>query len=129
MNVLLDTHVAIWALNEPRRLPGRIRDLLETQADLVAVSHISLWEIGIKYPLSRRDAPPRSTRETLEDVVAAGFELLPLGLEHVLAFERLPRLHGDPMDRLLIAQALVEGLSFVTHDGEFAAYGETIISW
>lgn len=129
MNVLVDTHVVVWAFSEPGRLPERIRRLLETGARSVFVSHVSLWEIAMKYPLARRDAPPRSAPETLQDVVEAGFDLLPLDLAHILAFARLPGLQGDPFHRMLVAQALTEGLHFVTHDRRLAAYSDTIIGW
>lgn len=129
MNLLLDTHVVVWALSQPTRIPPRVRKLLEAEADAVFVSHISLWEIGMKYPLRRRDTPPRSAAETLEDVVAAGFQLIPLDLGHILAFERLPLLHGDPFDRLLVAQAMAEGLSLVTHDRQLGVYGDMILAW
>lgn len=129
MNILLDTHVVVWAMSQPSRIPPGIRRLLETQAELIFVSHLSLWEIGMKYPLGRPDAPPRSAAETLADVTEAGFQLLPLDLGHILAFERVPLIHSDPFDRLLIAQALAEQLRFVTHDRSLAAYSDMIITW
>lgn len=129
MNILLDTHVVVWAFSEPARIPQRIRRLIETDAESISVSHVTLWEIAMKYPLARRDAPPRSAPETLQDVAESGFSLLPLDLGHILAFERLPRLSGDPFDRILVAQALSEGLRFVTHDSELDAYGDAVISW
>lgn len=129
MSLLLDTHVAIWAVSDPARIPRQIQSLIETEADRVFVSHISLWEIAIKYQLGRHSAPPMSASATIADLLGAGFVLLPLGLEHVLAFERVPTLHSDPYDRLLVAQALLEGLSLVTHDSRLAAYSDTVIAW
>jgi PIN domain nuclease of toxin-antitoxin system len=129
MSLLLDTHVVIWAMNEPDRIPIRIRKIIEAAAGMVFVSHVSLWEIATKYPLGRRTAPPQSARQTAEDAVKAGFLLLPLQLDHILAFERIPLLDGDPADRLLVAQALTEGLSLVTHDDRLAAYVDTVIAW
>lgn len=129
MNVLLDTHVVVWAFSEPTRIPLRIRELLDTEVELAWVSHLSLWEIGMKYPLKRRDFPARSASQTLTDAVAAGFRLLPLDISHILAFEHLPRLHGDPIDRLLVAQALTENLRLLTHDSRLAAYSDTVIAW
>jgi PIN domain nuclease of toxin-antitoxin system len=129
MNVLLDTHVVVWAFSEPTRIPLRIRELLDTKVELAWVSHLSLWEIGMKYPLKRRDSPVRSASQTLADAVEAGFRLLPLDISHILAFEHLPRLHGDPIDRLLVAQALTENLRLLTHDSRLAAYSDTVIAW
>jgi len=129
MSLLLDTHVLIWAMNDPERIPARIRKIIEAAAGEAFVSHVSLWEIATKYPLGRKTTPPQSARETAEDAATAGFRFLPLQLDHILAFERIPLLHGDPTDRLLVAQALTESLSLVTHDERLVAYSDTVISW
>ena len=129
MNLLLDTHVAIWLLQEPDKVPARIRHLIETEAEITFVSHVSLWEIAMKFPLGRDDAPPLSASDTVPGILDAGFRLLPLDLGHILAFERLPRLQGDPFDRMLLAQALSEGLRLITHDGRLAGYSDIVISW
>jgi PIN domain nuclease of toxin-antitoxin system len=125
MSLLLDTHVAIWAINEPERIPLRIQALMENEPGHVYVSHISLWEIAIKHQLGR----PRSAGEMAKDFLESGFALLPLDLGHVLAFERIPLLHGDPYDRLLVAQAFSESLSLLTHDHRLRAYGDVVVAW
>ena len=127
MNLLLDTHIAIWLLHEPDKLPAGIASLLETGEAQAYVSHISLWEIAIKHPLRRNDAPPRSATDTAGDLLAAGVQFLPLDISHILAFERLPRLHADPFDRLLLAQALAEGMHLVTRDRNLAVYGDVVL--
>ena len=129
MSLLLDTHVAIWAINEPERIPLRIQALIENELEQVYVSHISLWEIAIKHLLGRPSAPPRSAREMTREFLESGLALLPLDLGHILVFERIPLLHGDPYDRLLIAQALTENLHLLTHDSRLAAYGDVVIAW
>lgn len=129
MNLLLDTHVAIWLLHEPGKVPARIRHLIEAEADITFVSQVSLWEIAMKFPLGRNDAPPESASDSVPGILEAGFQLLPLDLGHILVFERLPRLQGDPFDRMLVAQALSEGLRLITHDGRLAGYSNTVISW
>jgi PIN domain nuclease of toxin-antitoxin system len=129
MSLLLDTHVAVWAINEPERIPLRIQALMENELGHVYVSHISLWEIAIKYHLGRSSAPPRPAGEMTKEFLESGFVLLPLDLGHILAFERIPMLHGDPYDRLLVAQAFSESLTLLTHDRRLAAYGDAIVAW
>ena len=129
MSLLLDTHIAIWLLNEPRKLPPRIRGLFEAGDEQAFVSHVSLWEIAMKHPLRRNDAPPQSAQDTARDLLASGVGFLPLEISHIFAFEQLPRLQGDPFDRLLVAQALCEGMRLITRDKRLAAYSEFVISW
>jgi PIN domain nuclease of toxin-antitoxin system len=129
MSLLLDTHVAVWAVNEPERIPLPIQALMGSEPGHVYVSHISLWEIAIKYGFARLSAPPRPASEMAREFLEAGFALLPLDLDHILAFERIPLLHGDPYDRLLVAQAFSEGLRLLTHDSRVAAYGDFVVAW
>jgi PIN domain nuclease of toxin-antitoxin system len=129
MSLLLDTHVAIWAINEPERIPLRIQALIENEPGHVCVSHISLWEIAIKHHLGRPSAPPRPASEMTKEFLESGFTLLPLDLGHILAFERIPMLHGNPYDRLLVAQAFSESLTLLTHDRRLAAYGDAVVAW
>lgn len=127
MSLLLDTHTLIWAIHEPTRIPARVRNTIMAAAGRVFVSHVSLWEIGARYPLGRRTSPPRSASDTAKDALDAGFNFLAIELAHILAFEKLPLLHGDPTDRLLVAQALTENLGLVTHDERLAAYSDKVI--
>ena len=128
MKILLDTHVAIWALLSPERLPNAARHLIADPANMICVSAASIWEIGIKRALRRASAPPFSARTAIEGFRDAGYTLIDVTSEHAAAVEALPRLHGDPFDRLLIAQALVEPLRLVTGDAKVAAYSDTIIA-
>ncbi len=129
MRLLLDTHVAIWVLVSPHLLNDRIRGLIAAAEDGVHVSAVSVWEIAIKHALKKRDAPPFSGTEAVGYFRQGGFKLLGVTPEHAAAVETLPLLHGDPFDRLLIAQALTEPLRLVTHDTKLAAYSDTIITF
>ena len=129
MRLLLDTHVALWALISPEMLPGRVRELIAEPANAVHVSAASVWEIAIKFSLGRDSAPPFSGREAVGYFREAGYLLLDISAAHAAAVEDLPPLHADPFDRLLVAQARVEPLHLVTQDRRVAAYGGTVITW
>jgi PIN domain nuclease of toxin-antitoxin system len=124
MRLLLDTHVLLWALGLPEELRPDARRAIADPSNDVLVSTASAWEIAIKRALGRLDAPD-DLAEALEVV---GFDELPIRLEHALAVERLPPHHRDPFDRMLIAQALSEGLTIVTRDPRFAAYGVPLLA-
>lgn len=117
MNLLLDTHVFIW-WDEGARLSPRARGAIQ-EAGEVFVSAASAWEIAIKASLGR----VRTTRKVAAAVAESGFGELPVLFSHAERLTALPRHHGDPFDRLLIAQALEEDLVIVTRDGMFARYG------
>lgn len=118
MRLLLDTHVLLWALAEPRRLPPAFRrELDEAEA---FVSAASIWEIAIKNALGKIDADPRAILEAVEP---AGFLHLPISGAHAAAVLELPPLHRDPFDRLLVAQGRCEPMLLVTNDAAVAGYG------
>ena len=129
MRLLLDTHVALWAIAKRLRLPIAIRDLIEDPANDVAVSAVTVWEISIKHALARGrgDGIAVSGAQALTHFRDAGYGLIGVSAEHAAAVERLPPLHGDPFDRLLVAQALSEPLRLITHDATVAAYSDTVI--
>ena len=117
MRLLLDTQIAIWAVAGEPRLRADARALIETRANAVWVSTVSLWEIAIKYPLAKRfGAPPFSASEALAAFREAGFDLLDVAVPHAMTFETLQLKHGDPFDRMLLAQAVCEGMRFMTAD-------------
>lgn len=128
MRLLLDTHVAIWAVSAPGRLPSKIVEVLESSEE-VWVSHCSLWELAIKSAPGRKKLPPIPTARAADLFRSAGFSFLEIKEGHIFAVAELPLLHKDPFDRLLVAQALAEPLRLVTHDRKVAAYSDTIISW
>jgi PIN domain nuclease of toxin-antitoxin system len=121
MRVLLDTHLVLWALADPERLPGAARRLID-EAE-VYVSAASIWEISIKTSLGKLSADPR---EVLAALDPAGFLPLPISAEHAARVADLPPVHRDPFDRLLVAQARVEPMRLLTMDTVLAGYGELV---
>ena len=123
MKLLLDTHVLLWWLTDDARMSPAVDRLLRDPATDVFVSVASLWEIGIKYANGRL-ALPKPPGAFLPDVLAAlRFEVLPISARHVYAVADLPLHHKDPFDRLIVAQARVEGLPVVSEDPWFRVYG------
>ena len=121
MRFLLDTHVLLWALAAPSKLPVRFRR--ELDAAFVFVSAASIWEVAIKAALGKIEADPA---EVLDAVEPAGFELLAVSGAHAARVATLPLLHRDPFDRLLVAQALCEPLVLVTNDRAVLPYGDFV---
>ena len=126
MTLLLDTHVALWAITDDARLSDQARDLILAPRATVWISACSLWEITIKHGLGRGDMPV-SGQAAFGYFRQAGYRFLPIEPEHALAVETLPPHHQDPFDRLLVAQALVEPMRLVTHDATVARYGDSIL--
>jgi PIN domain nuclease of toxin-antitoxin system len=116
---LLDTHALIWALSDPDRLSDTARNAIEDPKNEIYVSAVSAWEIGIKAGLGKIEFPLDDLPSSMVD---AGFSELPVSVRHAIAVKELPQHHRDPFDRLLIAQALQEGLVVVTRDSQLAAY-------
>lgn len=126
MKLLLDTHVALWAIADDPRLDATARKLILDPANEVTVSAATLWEIAIKHSLNKGDMP-LSGADALGYFRDAGYRLLPITPQHAVAVEDLPPIHRDPFDRLIAAQALLEPLRLLTHDGTLARYSDTII--
>lgn len=118
MNILLDTHLLLWALLQPTKLKSRARALIEQNE--VFVSSASIWEISIKSSLGKLEADPRIVLEALEP---AGLRKLSISAEHAAKLFELPPHHRDPFDRLLLAQALCEPLTLLTDDDVLGQYG------
>ncbi|MCG5480949.1 type II toxin-antitoxin system VapC family toxin [Sinorhizobium alkalisoli] len=115
MNLLLDTHILLWAAGDPSRLPAEARHLIENRENLLYFSAASLWEIAIKRRLGRADleVEPRILRRSLLD---NGYEELAVNGAHAVAIDQLPPIHKDPFDRILVAQSMVDGLLLLTSD-------------
>jgi PIN domain nuclease of toxin-antitoxin system len=129
VRLLLDTHIALWAMADDHRLPAKAADLIADPANDVFVSVASLWEIAIKHALARGkpNDMPISAQEALDYLLGAGYALLDITHAHTVAIEGLPLLHGDPFDRMLVAQALTVPLRLLTHDVRVARYSDTVI--
>jgi PIN domain nuclease of toxin-antitoxin system len=118
LRLLLDTHALIWVLTGERALAENAQAAIEDPEGLVAVSTVSAWEIEAKRAIGKLDAP----RDLPERVAEARFVPLAITLEHAVAAGKLPLHHRDPFDRMLIAQAQLEGLTIVTRDPRFDPY-------
>lgn len=122
LKLLLDTHALLWWVADDRRLSHDARQAIAT-ADFVWVSAASGWEVAVKQAMGRL-----RMREPLRVTVASDeFTELPFSLKHAEDLQRLPRHHVDPIDRILVAQARVEGATIVTHDRQFEKYGVPVI--
>ena len=121
MKFLLDTHVLLWAAGQPERLSAATRRLLNSPSHELLFSAASLWEIAIKKTLGREDfrVEPRLLRRGLLD---NGYVELPVTSQHAVGIDSLPPLHKDPFDRLLLSQALSEGVTLLTADEQLARY-------
>jgi len=121
MKLLLDTHLLLWAAGFPEKLSISTRSLLEAQENSLFFSSASLWEIAIKRSLGRDDfqVDPRVFRRGLLD---NGYLELPISSEHAVSIDSLPDIHKDPFDRILVAQAMVEGIMLLTSDSLVAQY-------
>ncbi len=126
LRILLDTHVALWAITNDARLDENARNLLTSQATEVWVSVATIWEISIKHGLARGNMPI-SGAEALAYFQESGYRILPISPEHAVVVETLQPIHSDPFDRILVAQALSEPLRLVTHDEMVARYSDTIL--
>lgn len=122
MRLLLDTHAVVWALTEPERVAPEALGMIETSENEVFVSVVSPWELAIKLA-RRRIELPEIFHEALRD---DQFSLLPVTIRHAEAIASLPHHHRDPFDRMLVAQAQVEGLTLVTSDREIRRYAVSI---
>jgi len=121
MRILLDTHLLLWTLSAPLKLSKETRRLIDTSG--VYVSAASIWEIAIKVSLGKLKANPEQVLSAIEP---AGLMLLPVQGEHAARIARLPPLHKDPFDRMLVAQAYTEPMILLTNDRSLEGYGDLI---
>jgi PIN domain nuclease of toxin-antitoxin system len=127
VRLLVDTHVLIWGATDPGRLGAEARAALEDGANEVRMSVVSAWEIAIKQSLRKLDLPSPAEQWLPEVLRRSGFEVADIGLAVALRVRGLPWHHRDPFDRLLVAHALVDAYTVVTHDDAFAAYGVALL--
>lgn len=127
MNLLLDTQIALWALTGSDRLGTLARGLIEDPANEVYVSTASVWEIAIKHALGRGDMPVSGQRAAAL-FAEAGYRELAVAWRHAAAVDTLPAIHGDPFDRILVAQALTEPMRLLSRDATVATYGDMVLA-
>ena len=122
--LLLDSHVLLWALSDVPRLRVDARDLIADSSNYVAVSAVSVWELRIKAAQGKLSVP-----DTLEEAIRrSGFAELPITFDHAKRAAVLPAVHGDPFDRMLVAQAQIEKLEIVTRDRILVEYGVGVVA-
>lgn len=131
MNILLDTHILIWALNEDPRLSDKAKEMILDEGNAVCYSSVSIWEIAIKHAIHPEDVE-FTGKELAGFCQEAGFLPVEMRDRHVFALETITRVEGapphhDPFDRMLIAQAKAENMSFLTHDSMLPYYNENCI--
>ena len=122
--VLLDTHILLWWLCDSPRLHSKARKLIASPDNKIYISSASVWEASIKRALGKLEFDPN---ELLPAIESEDFQELAITITHGLIAEALPRYHDDPFDRMLIAQAQVEGFAIITHDAQFKKYEVPII--
>lgn len=121
MKFLLDTHLLLWAVASPELLSRQARSLIDDPQNIPVFSVASIWEVAIKHSRGREefDVPPALLRSSL---LNSGYEELAILGQHAIAVSTLPAIHRDPFDRLLIAQAAIEGITLLTSDTLIAKY-------
>lgn len=122
MKLLLDTHTLLWAVGDPSRLPLSVRQLIDDHRNEIVISVASIFEIASKRAARSRLVPDIPAQRMLELANAAGYRVLAFTAQHAVATESVAAFHGDPFDKLLLAQAAAEGLQLVTHDEALADY-------
>jgi PIN domain nuclease of toxin-antitoxin system len=129
LRFLLDTHLLLWALAEPEKLPIKAMMLLEAPEHQGLSSTVAIWEIAIKFARNRGGTGdmPISGQQALALAQAANIDLIDITPNHAAAVDRLPLLHPDPFDRLLVAQAAEEQMTLLTVDRKLAAYGDFVM--
>jgi PIN domain nuclease of toxin-antitoxin system len=125
MRILLDIHIALWALTDSPRLSARARTLILDAGNSIHVSAATVWEIAIKHRLASGDMPISGT-EARQLFNEAGYTELPVTSQHAATTEELPLHHSDPFDRILVAQAVSEPMCLLTHDSQLPAYGDCV---
>ncbi len=121
MKVLLDTHLLLWSLYQPRKVTRQARALMARSEVFVSVA--SLWEMSIKSAIGKLKV---NASEVLDVLEPTGFELMSIEAAHVLEAGQLPDLHQDPFDRVLVAQAKVENMTLLTNDEKLGEYGAVV---
>ena len=128
MRILFDTHALLWFLDDSPRLSAGIRDLLLRQDTQLFFSSVSILEISIKHSL-KPEAMPCTADAVYADALASGILEIPFVSHHARGVGNLPWIHRDPFDRMLLAQARIEGIQLLSHDGDVIQYGAGVIGF
>jgi PIN domain nuclease of toxin-antitoxin system len=123
MSLLLDTHVVLWWLTDDPTLADDVKTMLDHEPDIY-VSPVTIWEVTIKQAIGKLQAPT----DLPEQIRDSGFRELPIVARHAIAAGRLPPVHRDPFDRMLVAQAQCEALTLVTRDAEIQKYDVSVLA-
>jgi PIN domain nuclease of toxin-antitoxin system len=129
VRVLLDTHVIIWALTEPQRLSATAREIIESRENELLVSAASAWEIGTKYRLGKFPQLEATVLNFEAQLDTLGTSSLPVSTSHALLAGTMAWSHGDPFDRMLAAQAMLEAVPLVTSDSVFTRLEGVDVAW
>jgi len=122
MNYLLDTHTVLWFFNGDKASLSEIaKDIIQDQNNTKYVSMVSVWEICIKISIGKL-VFPQNTDGFVSQIQKNGFELLPINVNHITAIEKLPHIHRDPFDRLLVATSIVEQIGILSCDNNIKSY-------
>ena len=126
MKYLLDTHIILWAGFDVKRLSRKAKAILENPENALYFSPISLWEISIKH--EKHPEQMAVTSERVRDIaIKMGFIELPVRSRHGVDIAKLPGVHNDPFDRMLVTQARSDGICLISHDDKVIAYGESVV--
>ncbi len=123
--VLIDTHVLLWTLTDDNRANGRIRSILDDPEHQIYVSAVSIWEVAIKH-IKHPMLMPMEPEVAMQGALDSGFLLLDMSAMHAAESAQIPALHGDPFDRILIAQARTEPMHFLTCDAALKVYSHLV---
>ena len=126
MKYLLDTHIILWAAADVKRLSRKAKSILENPENVLYFSPVSLWEISIKHAKHPEQMAITSERAK-ELALKMGFIELPVRSRHGVDIAKLPDIHGDPFDRMLVTQARSDGMMLISHDDKVIAYGESVV--
>ena len=128
MRILFDTHALIWFLTDNPRLPQKIRAIMTDSETELLFSSVSILEIAVKHSL-KPELMPCSPEEVRSDAEVSGIRELPFMSKHAEKISGLPWLHKDPFDRMLVSQAICEGISLLSHDEQVVRYGDCVIGF
>jgi PIN domain nuclease of toxin-antitoxin system len=124
MDLILDTHTFMWFVNGDKNLTAKARKAIENPSNFSCMSIVSLWEMAIKISLGKLEIK-YPFEQILTQIYENGFEILPITFEHILVVSELPFHHRDPFDRLIVAQAMTEGMTIISKDELFDDYEVT----